>query len=102
MESLYVVVHPHCVYLQATCDSAPPTRRAAANLVLEEITNIFDHEDFVVLRAGSDPSEVPYAIPDGKEVRVCGAFRDICVASQLRALLANGVDAKLYEPATLD
>lgn len=91
---VYVIVHGAAIL---------EFKHVASGILLEkinELERILREEEKFEINDDSILS-VPKGLPKGKEVRVCGGLRGICVANQLHQLLEADYDASIYDPATL-
>ena len=82
---IYVLVHIKLV---------PRTHR-----VYQEIEKIKREETYVEVRGNQ--MVIPTNLPRNKTIRVCGAYRSLCVTDQLNALQKAGYKAEIYQNATM-
>lgn len=65
--------------------------------VVKEIERIKNEEEFQSARFAGP---IPSGMPMDREIRVCGAFGEICVETQRRSFESEGYKAVIYNPAT--
>ena len=68
---------------------------------INELERVLREEQSFRINRHDDVFSIPRDLPNGREVRVCGGLRGLCVSIQLRHLLKAGYDASIYEPATI-
>ena len=93
---IYVIVHEWAVVDEL---SNSPFNITRVEEVWDELQRILEKEECRKVNWG--PSDIPEDLPLDRQVKLCGAFVEICVDSQLRALKRNGYNVELYGPAAL-
>ena len=83
MKPLFVIVHEELAFSPA---------------VKEEITRIKMEEDFILIIGPT--GSVPRNIPKNREIRVCGAFAELCVGIVCGSFKNMGYNAEIYKPAS--
>lgn len=88
MRPLYIIVHPQSAHQQGPAGSQQEVR--------EELERIVDEEEHMLWfeETGREP-----ALPD-RPLRVCGAYKELCVWQVWRNLRDRGYDASIYSPAS--
>jgi len=83
MNPLFVIVHEVCV--NSYC-------------VTKEIERIKREEDFITITGHT--GSIPDNVPKQREVKVCGAYGEICVWAVCDAFKRRGYNTEIFSPAT--
>ncbi len=93
---IYALVHEHCVWNEYENLVRKGRSLGRIPAILQELERIRAQESWFEIK---DPSKVLYAPKE--QVLVCGAYAEMCVERQVRALRSWGVSCQIYEAGTL-
>ena len=92
MNPIYVLVHVSPI-LELDGNFSGRLRQ-----VYDELRRIVNQEEYFI---AENPLAIPNGLPAGREIKVCGGLRGICVSNELESLIAAGFKATIHESATL-
>ena len=91
MKPLYLIVHPQSITYR---------ERSLQPEVASELDRIMEEEKYFLLK--EDTTKIPKWLSKEREIRVCGAFYEICVWEVFKTLNEQGYKVTRYDKASFN